>query len=127
MEIVFGDNDKKVLYSVIGFVCIDVVIKLVRGYIGRIKIIFMCEFYYGSIYGVIFIFVLSINMRRKMGLLLLEVYYFYYFDKNRIVKECLDEIEYVFVYYLLVEEVVVIFIELIVGDVGIIVFLVEWV
>lgn len=126
-EITPGDFEKKVLFSATGSAGIDSAIKLARGFTGRKKIISMIGAYHGSTYGSISVSALSLNMTRKIGPLLSEVYHFHYPDENRFAKECLDEIREAFNHYLPPEEVAAIIIEPIAGDMGLVDPPVEWV
>lgn len=130
IELAPGDNYKKVLYSTTGSESIDAAIKLAKGYTGRNKIISFNGAYHGSTYGSISISAISLNMRRKIGSLLPDIYHFNYptcvkcpynKDENSCNLECLKEIENAFNMYLPPEEVAAIFFEPIAGDAGIIV------
>lgn len=130
IELTPGDNDKKVLYSTTGSESIDAAIKLSKGYTGRNKIISFNGAYHGSTYGSISISAISLNMRRKIGSLLPDIYHFNYptcikCPYNNTEKtcnlECLKEIENAFNAYLPPEEVAAVFFEPIAGDAGIIV------
>lgn len=126
-EITPGDYEKKVLFSATGSAGIDSAIKLARAYTGRRKIISMIGAYHGSTYGAISVSALSLNMSRKIGPLLPEIYHFHYPDENRSAKDCLDEIKEAFSHYLAPEEVAAIVIEPIAGDMGLVDPPVEWV
>lgn len=125
-----GDNDKKVLYSTTGSESIDAAIKLSKGYTGRNKIISFNGAYHGSTYGSISISAISLNMRKKIGSLLPDVYHFNYpvcikcpYNKNESEchLECLEEIKNAFQMYLPADEVAAVFFEPIAGDSGIII------
>ena len=130
VELVPGDNDKKVIYSLTGSASIDGAIKFARAYTGRQKLISFVESYHGSTYGAISVSALSTNMRRKIGPLVPEVYHFNYpictrcpYSKKEsdCKLECLKEIEYAFNHYLPADEVAAIIFEPIAGDAGIVV------
>lgn len=125
-----GDNDKKVLYSTTGSESIDAAIKLSKAYTGRNKIISFKGAYHGSTYGSLSISAISLNMRKKIGSLLPDVYHFNYpicfkcpYEKSesKCELQCLEEIKNAFKVYLPVDEVAAIFFEPIAGDSGIIV------
>lgn len=125
-----GKKDMQVAYSTTGSESIDCAIKVARAYTGRSKIISFTEAYHGSTYGAMSISALSLNMRRKMGPLLPEVYHFKYPDSLRGRKEegkeydgmeCIEEIRYAFEHYLPAEEVAAVFFEPIAGDMGLVV------
>lgn len=130
IELAPGDNNKKILYSTTGSESIDAAIKLAKGYTSRNKIISFYGAYHGSTYGSISISAISLNMRRKIGSLLPDVYHFNYptcikcpynQKEDCCNLECLKEIENAFNMYLPPEEVAAIFFEPIAGDAGIIV------
>lgn len=125
-----GDNNKKVLYSTNGSESIDAAIKLSKGYTGRNKIISFNGAYHGSTYGSISISAISLNMRKKIGSLLPDVYHFNYpicikcvYNKKEsdCDLQCLEEIKNAFKLYLPADEVAAVFFETIAGDSGIIV------
>jgi len=125
-----GKKDMQVSFSTTGSESIDNAIKLARAYTGRTKIISFAEAYHGSTYGSMSISAISLNMRRKMGPLLPEIYHFNYphalrskygKDEETVWKNCLDEIRYAFEHYLPSEEVAAVFFEPIAGDMGLIV------
>ncbi|MDO4595276.1 MAG: aminotransferase class III-fold pyridoxal phosphate-dependent enzyme [Tissierellia bacterium] len=113
-------DDMKVLFSTTGSAAIDSAIKLVRAKTGRTKLISMYEAYHGSTFGSLSLSALSLNMRRKIGPLLPEVYHFHYPTKDKSWQECIAEMEYAFEKYLPPEEVAAIFIEPIAGDMGLV-------
>lgn len=122
----FGSK-MRVSFSTTGSASIDAAIKFARGYTGRSKIISMYEAYHGSTFGSISLSALSLNMRRKIGPLLPEVYHFSYPTKKKSWQECIAEMEYAFSKYLPPEEVAAIFIEPIAGDMGLVDPPKEWV
>lgn len=130
VEVLPGGPDKKVMYSCTGSAAIDGAIKLVRGFTGRSKIISFIEAYHGSTYGSLSISAISLNMRKKIGPLLPEMYHFNYpiclrckygQKENSCCLECLKEVEYAFEHYLPAEEVAAVFFEPIAGDAGLVV------
>lgn len=130
VEITPGDFEKKVLFTNCGSESNDGAIKIARAYTGRSKIISFFEGYYGSTYGALSLSAISLNMRKKIGGLLPDVYHFNYptcvrckYGKNEqdCSLECLKEIEYAFDHYLPSEEVAAVFFEPIAGDAGLIV------
>ena len=125
-----GDNNKKVLFSTTGSESIDAAIKLSKAYTGRNKIISFNGAYHGSTFGALSISAISLNMRRKIGSILPDIYHFNYpicikcpYEKNEssCTLECLKEIENAFNLYLPPEDVAAVFFEPIAGDSGIIV------
>ena len=56
----------------------DGAIKLARSYTGRTKIISFVEGYYGSTYGALSLSAINLNMRRKIGGLLPDIFHFNY-------------------------------------------------
>lgn len=130
IEITPGDFDKKVLFTNCGSESNDGAIKIARAYTGRSKIISFFEGYYGSTYGALSLSAISLNMRKKIGGLLPDVYHFNYptcarckygKTEQNCCLECLKEIEYAFNYYLPSEEVAAVFFEPIAGDAGLVV------
>jgi len=125
-----GQEDMKVAYALTGSASIDGAIKIARAYTGRMKIISFFESYHGSTYGAISVSALSLNMRRKIGTGIGEVYHFNYpiclrckYEKKEesCSMECLKEMEYAFSYFLPPEEVAAVIIEPIAGDAGLVV------
>lgn len=122
-----GNYEKKVLFSTTGSASIDAAIKLARGFTGRSKIISMIGAYHGSTYGAISASAISLNMSKKIGPLLPDIYHFKYPDKDNNWEKCIDDIREAFNMYLSPDEVAAIIIEPIAGDMGMIVPPVEWV
>lgn len=125
-----GRPNMQVSYSTTGSEAIDNAIKVARAYTGRTKIVSFTESYHGSTYGSISISALSLNMRRKIGPLLPEVYHINYpdmlrskygKDEDKAIEAYLDELRYAFAHYLPPEEVAAVFIEPIAGDMGLVV------
>ena len=125
-----GDNNKKILYSTNGSESIDAAIKLSKGYTGRNKIISFHGAYHGSTYGSLSISAISLNMRKKIGSLLPDIYHFNYpicikcpycKKESECKLECLEEIKSAFRMYLPADEVAAVFFEPVAGDSGIIV------
>lgn len=126
-EITSGEFEKKVIFGFSGSDSIDSAIKAARAYTGRSKIISFVGAYHGSTYGAISISAIDLNMRRKIGPLLAEVYHLDYpllSDKNSTETEeefalrKFEEFKRPFEYYIPSEEVAAIFIEPIAGDLG---------
>ena len=78
-----GRPNMQVSYSTTGSESIDNAIKLARAYTGRSKIISFSESYHGSTYGSISVSALSLNMRKKIGPLLPDVFHINYPDMLR--------------------------------------------
>ena len=125
-----GRSNMQVAYSTTGSEAIDNAIKLVRAYTRRTKLISFAESYHGSTYGSTSISALSLNMRRKIGPLLPEVYHINYpdmlhgkygKDEEKAIESYLDELRYAFEHYLPVEEVAAVFMEPIAGDMGLVI------
>lgn len=127
---IVGIPDLQVSYSTTGSEAIDNAIKVARAYTGRSKIVSFTESYHGSTYGSISISALSLNMRRKIGPLLPDIYHINYPDmlrskygdnKEKAIDSYLDELRYAFEHYLPPEEVAAVFFEPIAGDMGLVV------
>ena len=127
---IIGRPNLQVSYSTTGSEAIDNAIKVARAYTGRSKIISFTESYHGSTYGSISISALSLNMRRKIGPLLPDVFHINYpdmlrgkygKDEDKAIESYLDELRYAFDHYLPPEEVAAVFIEPIAGDMGLVV------
>lgn len=130
IEITPGTFKKKVAFGLSGSDAIDGVIKLARAYTGRRKIISFTKSYHGSTYGAISVSTVSLNMRRKIGPLLPDIYHISYPDCYRCDfgqdlencrMECLEQLKINFKSYLPPEEVAGIIMESIAGDAGLVV------
>lgn len=122
-----GNFNKKVCFGLSGSDGNDGAIKLARSYTGRPKIISFIGAYHGSTYGAISLSAISLNMRKKIGPLLPEIYHMPYpdcyhcaFGKNNksCSLECLEYIKMAFKNYIPPEEVAGIIMEPIAGDIG---------
>ena len=129
-EITPGNFKKRVTFGLSGSDANDGMIKLARAYTGREKVISFIKSYHGSTYGAISLSALSLNMRRKIGPLLPEIYHIPYPDCYRcefgkMVEdcnlECLNQLEKAFSHYVPVEEVAAVIMEPIAGDAGLVV------
>lgn len=125
-----GRPNMQVSYSTTGSESIDNAIKLARAYTGRSKIISFSESYHGSTYGSISVSALSLNMRKKIGPLLPDVFHINYpdmlrskygKDENKAIESYLDELRYAFEHYIPADEVAALVMEPIAGDMGIVV------
>ena len=125
-----GDFPKQVSFGLTGSDANDGTIKLARAYTRRPKIISFIRSYHGSTYGSISLSAVSLNMRRKIGPLLPEVYHIPYPDcyrcpfkleQNTCKMHCLEYLRFILENYLPVEEVAAIIMEPIQGDAGIVV------
>lgn len=124
-----GDFDKKVIFGFSGSDAIDSAIKIARAYTGRSKLISFVGAYHGSTYGAISLSAIDTNMKRKIGPLLPDVFHLDYpnilkKDKS-ITEDEFADIEFNkfldnFNYYIPKEEVAAVFIEPIIGDLGLI-------
>lgn len=130
IEITPGKFPKKVSFGLSGSDANDGAIKLARAYTGRSKIISFIRSYHGSTYGAITLSAVSLNMVRKIGPLLPEIYHMPFPDTYRnplggapedAGKNCLDYLKYAFANYLPPDEVAAVIIEPIQGDAGIVV------
>lgn len=129
-QITPGSHKKLVSFGLSGSDANDGMIKLARAYTGRSKIVSFIGAYHGSTYGAISLSAISLNMRKKIGPLLPDIYHFSYPDCYRCkyglkecscCLECLADMEAAFESYLPAEEVAAIIMEPIEGDGGIIV------
>jgi len=130
IEITPGNFPKKVSFGLSGSDANDGVIKLARAYTGRTKIISFIRSYHGSTYGAISLSAVSLNMARKIGPLLPEVYHMPFPDTYRnplggvpedAGRDCLNYLKYAFENYLPSDEVAAVIIEPIQGDAGLVV------
>jgi len=130
IEITPGNFSKKVSFGLSGSDANDGVIKLARAYTGRSKIISFIRSYHGSTYGSISLSAVSLNMTRKIGPLLPEIYHMPFPDTYRnplggapqdAGKNCLDYLKYAFANYLPPDEIAAVVIEPIQGDAGLVV------
>ncbi len=130
IEITPGNFKKKVLFGLAGSDSNDGMIKLARAYTGRSKIISFIGAYHGSTYGSISLSAISLNMRRRIGPLVPDIYHINYphcyrckFGKKEenCNLECIQELEENFKSYLPKEEVAAVIMEAIEGDAGLIV------
>lgn len=129
VSIVPGDYEKKVIFGFSGSDSIDSAIKVSRAYTQRTKIISFTGAYHGSTYGAISVSAIDLNMRRKIGPFLPEIFHFS-FPNIKDKKENESEVEFSnrkftefkepFNMYIPPEEVAAIFIEPIAGDLGLI-------
>ncbi|WZL74028.1 aspartate aminotransferase family protein [Clostridiaceae bacterium 35-E11] len=125
-----GKYKKKVAFGLSGSDALDGVIKLARAYTGRNKIISFTQSYHGSTYGAISVSTVSLNMRRKIGPLLPDIFHANYPDCYRCVfgkneencnLECLEQLKINFKSFLPPEEVGGIIVEPIAGDAGLVI------
>ena len=130
IKITPGNFPKKVSFGLSGSDANDGVIKLARAYTGRPKIISFIRSYHGSTYGAISLSAISLNMVRKIGPLLPEIYHMPFPDAYRnplggvprdAGRDCLNYLRYAFENYLPPDEVAAVIIEPIQGDAGIVV------
>lgn len=82
-DIVFGNYEKRVIFGLSGFDVNDGIIKFVWVYIGCLYIISFINVYYGLIFGLLLMFLISLNMCKCYGLLFNGFYYIFFFDKYR--------------------------------------------
>ncbi len=130
IKITPGDFDKKVAFGLSGSDANDGMIKLVRGFTGKKKIISFIGAYHGSTYGALSLTALSLNMRRKIGPILSEVEHIRYptcyrcpynCHKETCNIECLNDFKNALSTYLPPDEIAAIVMEPIAGDAGLIV------
>lgn len=126
-DITPGTFNKRICFGLSGSDGIDGAIKMARSYTGRSKIISFIGAYHGSTYGALSVSAISLNMKRKIGPLLPEVFHMPYPDcyrctcketPNHCAIECLNHIKTAFDNYIPPEEVAAILIEPISGDLG---------
>lgn len=117
-----GDDEKKVLFGFSGSDSIDTSIKLARSYTGRSKIISFMGSYHGSTYGALSVSAIDLNMRRKMGPFLPEIYALPYpiEDEQQPYDESIwkRDFERYFETMIPPEEVAAVLIEPVAGDLG---------
>lgn len=125
-----GNFNKQVAFGLSGSDAIDGMIKFARAYTGRSKIISYIQAYHGSTYGALSLSAVSLNMRKKIGPLLPDIYHIPYPDcyrcpvgqeENSCSMECLKQLKDAFKYYIPANEVAAIVIEPIAGDAGLII------
>ncbi len=125
-----GDFPKRVAYGLSGADANDGVIKLARSFTGRQKIISFLRSYHGATYGALSLSAHNLNMRRKFGPFLPEIYHVPYADCYRCPFNleypgcginCLEYIKSLFETVIPPEEVGAIIFEPIQGDAGVIV------
>ncbi len=130
IEITPGNYKKKIAFGLSGSDAIDGVIKLARAYTGKNKIISFTQSYHGSTYGAISVSTVSLNMRRRIGPLLPDIFHITYPDCYRCIfgkkeencnLECLEQLKYNFKSFLPPEEIAGIIIEPIAGDAGLVI------
>lgn len=124
-----GNFDKKVIFGFSGSDAIDSSIKIARAYTGRSKLISFVGAYHGSTFGAISLSAIDTNMKRNIGPLLPEVFHLEYpniLNKHKnLTEDEFADIEFEkflknFDYYIPKEEVAAIYIEPIIGDLGLI-------
>lgn len=122
-----GRFKKKVCFGLTGSDGIDGAIKMARSFTGRPKIVSFTGSYHGSTYGAISVSAISLNMKRKIGPLLPEVFHLPYpncfrcefnGEVNSCGRECFKFLENAFNTYIPSEEVAAVIIEPIAGDLG---------
>lgn len=127
IDITPGEFPKKVCFGLSGSDAVDGAIKLARSFTGRPKIISFTGSYHGSTYGAISVSAISLNMKRKIGPLLPEVYHMPYPNCFRCEfgqevesckRECMSFFRNALATYIPAEEVACIIIEPIAGDLG---------
>ena len=117
-----GGVPAKVCYGNCGSDCNDAAVKFARAYTGRSKIICFLNAYHGNTFGAASMTTCSLNMHRKMGPFLPEVYHFPFFGAElpdeAVERDCLAEMENAFTYFLPPDEVAAVIIEPVQGDGG---------
>lgn len=125
IEITPGSFDKRVAFGLTGSDSNDGAIKFARGFTGRNKIIAFKGAYHGATYGALSLTHISLNMRRKIGPAISDVFAFdfphVYRNGDGDAARCLQQIKDAFTSYLPPDEVAAVIIEPIQGDAGIIV------
>lgn len=124
-----GTFNKKVIFGFSGSDSIDSSIKIARAYTKRSKIVSFVGAYHGSTYGAISVSAIDLNMKRKIGPLLPDIFHLPYpnLDEKKIdetedefSKRKFLEFKKPFNYYIPSEEVAAVIIEPIAGDLGLI-------
>lgn len=117
-----GGVRAKVCYGNSGSDCNDAAVKFARGYTGRSKIITFRNGYHGNTYAASTMSTYCLKMHQRMGPFLPDIYHFPFFgieEPDELVeRECLQEMENAFTYYLPPEEVAAVIIEPVQGDGG---------
>ncbi|WP_099192699.1 aspartate aminotransferase family protein [Tepidibacter mesophilus] len=130
IEITPGDFPKQVAFGLSGSDANDGMIKFVRAYTGRSKIISFIKAYHGSTYGSLSLSAISLNMRKKIGPLLPDIHHIPYPDcyrcpfgqkKENCSMECIKYLNTAFKHYIPAQEVAAVVMEPISGDAGLIV------
>ena len=120
-----GDFPKKVSFGLSGSDANDGAIKLARAYTGRSKIVCFHGAYHGSTFGALSMTNISLNMRRKLGATLPDIYPLPFPNVYRNgagdAERCLKELKAAFGSYLPPEEVAAVITEPIQGDAGIVI------
>ena len=129
-EITPGNYRKRVAFGLSGSDANDGMIKLARCYTGRSKIVSFIQAYHGSTYGSMSLSAISLNMRRKIGPMLPDIYHIPYPDcyrckfgqeEDTCSLECLKQFETAMEYYIPAEEIAAVIIEPVAGDAGLVV------
>lgn len=125
-----GSFPKRVAFGLSGGDANDAAIKIVRSFTGRQKIISFVRSYHGATYGALSLSAVSLNMQRRFGPLLPEIYHIPYPDCYRCIfgrrdtecsLECLEYVRSLFANLIPPEEVAAVIMEPVQGDSGIIV------
>ena len=129
-DITPGNYKKRVAFGLSGSDANDGMIKLARCYTGRSKIVSFIQAYHGSTYGSMSLSAISLNMRRKIGPMLPDIYHIPYPDcyrckfgqeEDTCSLECLKQFETAMEYYIPAEEIAAVIIEPVAGDAGLVV------
>lgn len=125
-----GNFEKRVVYGLSGSDANDGMIKMVRAYTGRSKIVSFVGSYHGSTLGSLSLSAISLNMRRKIGPLLPDIAHIKYpdcyrcsYDKksDTCSLECMKDFKESLKTYMPPEEIAAVVMEPIAGDAGLIV------
>jgi len=125
-----GKFEKRVVYGLSGSDANDGMIKMVRAYTGRSKIISFVGSYHGSTLGSLSLSAISLNMRRKIGPLLPDISHIKYphcyrcsYEKQSETcnLECMNDFKESLLTYMPPEEIAAVVMEPIAGDAGLIV------
>lgn len=124
-EIAPGRFAKRVGFGLTGSDANDGAIKIARAYTGRSRILSFVGAYHGTTFGALSLTNISLNMRRKIGAILPDVYAFpypnVYHDGPEAVERCLEEIRRAFTTYIPPDEVAAVMFEVIQGDTGLLI------
>ena len=125
IQVTPGSFEKRVVFGMTGSDSNDGAIKFARGFTGRNKIIAFKGAYHGATYGALSLTHISLNMRRKLGPAIDDIFAFdypnTYHNGPEDAERCIKQIKDAFASYLPADEVAAVILEPIQGDAGIII------